>query len=52
MASSELLLNSAERYALSTAMYMNTSSGEQPEVPTRRQSRLNIGNNKVIMDTI
>ena len=43
---SELLLSSAERYAMVTAMSVNTSesiSGEQRN-QTVRQSRTNIGN--------
>ena len=46
MTESELLLNSAERYAMMTAMSLNTSDGEQRN-QTLRQSRMNIGKFKI-----
>ena len=43
MTSSEQLLNSAERYAMTTAMSVNVSGDGDQGVQTMRQSRQNIG---------
>ena len=41
---SELLLSSAERYAMATAMSVNISEAGEQRNQTVRQSRTNIGN--------
>ena len=41
---SELLLSSAERYAMVTAMSVNMSEAGEQRNQTVRQSRMNIGN--------